>query len=166
MSRNLDQAYGMPKKGKLVQTQSRDILSAKYTGFSAELGLRPIDARRFEILAKVKDEERQRPLIDPIFETHIFLNLKNGDVIETQKGEKRRLTNDYFELSPGKVGKWIKKGRYRLHVPALTRLVWPYFPFYPYSITGLTGSHRFGLVILFFENPKKPLQCLLEINKG
>jgi hypothetical protein len=62
---------------------------------------------------------------------NLQLCLKAGEVLETARS-KVVLDEKRLELSPEKIGGWIRQRGWTLHVDPGARLVWPILPFNPY----------------------------------
>jgi hypothetical protein len=165
MHRNFDQIVGILKSGTLTQKDGGDVLTGKYDGFGAKLVVKPVNDKAFQITGSIIPEYDPKALFTPDYEMHLFLNLQIGDTIETQGSGKIVLEDKYEDYVPKKVGKWIKKGRWQLFVPANTRLVWPYVLHNPYSLFGFPGSTRMGMVIMTFPSIEEKLTCRLLVGK-
>ena len=165
MNRNLDQAVGYLKSGLLRQdAKAGDLLTGTYDGFSSELVLRPVNAKEFEITGRVKLGSNPTALFTPEFTLQLFLNLAKTDTIETEKGGKIALSGEYRDYPPYKVGKWIKKGRWKLEIPENSRFIFPYYAFYPYSLYGVSPYQQpEGVAVITFPSPEAEMKCRLVV---
>ena len=115
---------------------------------------------------KVKEHNDPPSLVEPYFEMHLLLNLNPGDTIETEKGGKIVLTDEYTAYNPYKVGSWIKKGKWTLRVPKDTRFIFPYALYNSYSLYNYPpkwDDQKLGIVICSFPSKEDVLKCSLTV---
>lgn len=115
------QTYHLPLSGVL----DGDRLSLAYNSFWADLRARTRSATRLELAVDITEQGR-------IEEAQLALQLvfKPGDAVETAKG-RVVLGADRVEIED--IGGRLRHHGWTLTVDAPARLVWPVFPFNPYS---------------------------------
>lgn len=124
------ETYHLPLSGVL----DGERLSLAYNSFWADVRVVPKTASRVEIAVDITEQGR-------IEEAQLALQLvlKPGDEIDTAKG-RVRIGSEKVEVED--VGGRIRHRGWTLTVDAPARLVWPVYPFYPYSNGPETSLER------------------------
>lgn len=133
--------YHMPLSSRLEMGDKQDRLSLAYNTFFTMLYVEPPSENelkfRFVINGKGHPPEEA-------FAT-LQLVLKSGETLETAGGRRITLGTEHVELSPGAIGGWIRHNGWTLHVDPSARLVWPVYPYNPYSSAPETSlEHAVG----------------------
>ncbi|MCX6621515.1 MAG: hypothetical protein NTY38_10620, partial [Acidobacteria bacterium] len=69
----------------------------------------------------------------------------SGERLETGAGRKVVLGTERLELSPADLGGWVRHHGWTLRVDPAARLVWPVYPYHPYTGLPETGlDHAVG----------------------
>jgi hypothetical protein len=130
------QIYYMPINSRLRMGDERDRLVLAYQTFFSELEVpRPSGdqlAFRFKIVETGRLEQAQLTL---------QLCLQSGEVLETANA-KRTLSKERVELGPEDLGGLVRHHGWTLKLPPTARLMWPIFPFNPYSNSPEVDLHR------------------------
>ncbi len=125
----LGQTVHMPISTRLQMSDVRDRLSLAYNTFFSDLYV-PTPSER-ELSLRFVITGRGRPADEP--RLTLQLVLQAGETLETGAGKKLRLGTDRIELSPAEIGGWISHHGWKLKVDPTARLVWPVYPFNPYT---------------------------------
>ena len=135
------QLVHMPITSRLEMDGKRDLLSLAYNTFFGELEV-PVPSEsslpfKFRITGKGRPGE----------DLHLTLQLclKSGETLETGAGRKMLLGKEKLELSPEGLGGWIRHHGWTLRLGPSARLVWPVYPYHPYTARPETGlDHAVG----------------------
>jgi hypothetical protein len=110
-------------------SDERDRLSLAYNTFFTDLYVpAPSDHQmtfRFVIAGKGNPAEEARLTLQ--------LCLKAGEELETEAGKKILLGVERLELGPEQLGGWIRHQGWTLKIDPTARLVWPAYPYNPYT---------------------------------
>jgi hypothetical protein len=114
---------------RLSEGDDGDRLALAYQTFFAEFTVLPAKANQLQLRLVVTETGKNR--LDEA-ELHLQLVLRAGAVLETAK-TKINLSDQRIELGTDEIGGWIRHRGWTLKVDTPARLVWPVFPFNPYS---------------------------------
>lgn len=135
------ETYHTPVSSRLQMSDEQDRLSLAYNAFFSDL----------YVPAPAVDEVNLRFVITgegtPPDEARLALQLclKPGEDLETARGEKIKLGSDRVELAPDALGGWIRHHGWTLNVDPAASLVWPVYPYNPYSaVPETTLDHAVG----------------------
>ena len=119
--------YHTPLSSRLQMSDEVDRLSLAYNTFFADLFVpRPSDDKvtlRYVISGKGTPPEEARLTLQ--------LCLKASEELETASGGKIVLGAERLDLSD--LGEWIRHHGWTLKIPASAKLVWPVYPYNPYT---------------------------------
>src|SRR6185436_19654299 len=124
------QTYHLPLSGVL----DGERLSLAYNSFWADLRVRPRTASRVEISVEITEQGRVEEA-----QLALQLVLKPGDALDTAKG-RMLVGSDRVDVDD--VGGRIHHHGWTLTVDTPARLVWPVYPFNPYSNGPETSLER------------------------
>jgi hypothetical protein len=127
------QSYHMPVSTRLQMASAGDRLSLAYNTFFSDIYI-PLPTAS-EISLRFVIAGKGRPADDP--KLTLQLCLKAGETLETGAGQKVELGEKSIELES--LGGWIRHRGWALEVDPSARLVWPVYPFNPYSNTPETN---------------------------
>jgi hypothetical protein len=121
--------YYMPLSSRLQTGEQTDRLSVAFNTFFSDLyAVRPTEREmtlRFMISGKGRPPEEAF--------TTLQLVLQPGEALETAAGKKMTVGGERIDLSPDAIGAWIRHHGWTMYVDPAARLVWPVYPFNPYS---------------------------------
>jgi len=143
----------MPSTSRLEMGAKRDLLSLAYNTFFTELEV-PVPSQsslplRFWITGRGRPGEDLRLTLQ--------LCLKSGETLETGAGRKMLLGKERLELSPEELGGWIRHQGWTLRVGPSARLVWPVYPYHPYTAKPETGlDHAVGALSVPLQPTPRP----------
>jgi hypothetical protein len=121
------QSYHMPVSTRLQMGEAGDRLSLAYNTFFTDIYVPPPSGS--ELALRFVISGKGRPADDP--KLTLQLCLKSGETLETGSGQKIQLGSDRIELES--LGGWIRHRGWTLHLDPSARLVWPVYPFNPYT---------------------------------
>jgi hypothetical protein len=121
------QTFHMPVSTRLQTGAEADRLSLAYNTFFSDIYVSPPSDS--ELGLRLVINGKGRPAEDP--KLTLQLCLKSGETLETGSGQKIELGQQRVELES--LGGWIRHKGWTLHVDPSARLVWPVYPFNPYS---------------------------------
>ncbi len=125
----MGQIAHMPISSRLQMSDGRDRLSLAYNTFFGDLYIpRPTEtALSFSFVISGAGR--------PADESQLTLQLclKSGETLETGAGKKIVLSSERVDLQPSDLGGWIGHHGWKLKIDPAARLVWPVYPFNPYT---------------------------------
>jgi hypothetical protein len=133
--------YHEPLSSRLEMGGREDRLSVAFNTFSSFLYVaRPSEHElKFRFTINGKGEEPEEAALT------LQLVLKPGKTLETATGQRITLGADPIQLGPEAIGGWIRQGGWTLLVDPAARLVWPVYPYDPYTIAPeKTLTHAVG----------------------
>jgi hypothetical protein len=120
------QTNHLPLSGRLLMEDGGDRLSLSYNTFWADLHIAPPTGNlltfKFTIIEMGRVEDADLTL---------QLRFMEGESLETGKGERAVVGKDRIEI--GDLGGWIRHRGWTLRVDPTAMLVWPVYPFNPYT---------------------------------
>jgi hypothetical protein len=119
----------IPTSARLRMSDERDRLSLSYETFFAELEVRAPGGNALSLRFTVIETSPNR--MEDVTLT-LQLCLRAGEVLETARS-RTVLGGDRIELGPEAIGGAIRHHGWRLRVDPSARLVWPVYPFNPYT---------------------------------
>jgi hypothetical protein len=123
----LDQTLHLPVSTRLQMGATEDRLSLAYNTFFSDIYVAATAdsdlSMRFVINGKGRPAENPKLTLQ--------LCLKAGQILETGSGQKVELGEQRIELES--LGGWIRHRGWTLQVDPTARLVWPVYPFNPYT---------------------------------
>jgi hypothetical protein len=125
----LGQVFHMPMSSRLDMGEEQDRLSLAYNTFFSDLYVPKATAStlqfRFSITGMGKPAEDARLTLQ--------LCLSQGETLETGTGRKIVLGRERIDLAPADLGGSIRHHGWILGFDSTARLVWPIYPYDPYS---------------------------------
>ncbi|HEX4949925.1 MAG TPA: hypothetical protein VFZ34_24880 [Blastocatellia bacterium] len=121
------QTVHMPISTRLQMSDAQDRLSLAYNTFFSDLYV-PTPSEQAVSLRFVITG-RGRPAQEPLLTLQLIL--KAGETLTTGAGKQIKLSSERIELQD--LGGWISHRGWKLKVDPMTKLVWPVYPFNPYS---------------------------------
>jgi hypothetical protein len=121
------QIIHMPISSRLQMSDAQDRLSLAYNTFFSDLYV-PTPSER-SVSLRFVITGRGRPADDPTLTLQLVL--KAGGTLTTGAGKQIKLSDERLELSD--LGGWISHRGWQLKVDPTAKLVWPVYPFNPYS---------------------------------
>ena len=123
------QTVHMPIASKLSMGERGDSLAVAFNTFFAEVEVAEPTAKSLPFRFVITG--RGRP--SPESQLTLQLCLKAGEKLETGAGKQVVLGREHIEFGPEDLGGWIRHHGWRLSLDPAARLVWPVYPFHPYT---------------------------------
>jgi len=123
------QKFHLPISSRLEMEDSRDRLSLAYNTFWISLEVPPPSEKEMQFRFWVNG--RGRPPEEATLT--LQLALRAGEIMETGAGQRVKLSDERIEYGSRELGGWIRHGGWTLEVDPTARLVWPIYPYNPYS---------------------------------
>lgn len=130
--------FHLPESSHLRMSDSEDRLALAYRRFFSELRVHvdPEGALQLLFVISGKGSAPEEACLT------LQLCLKSGEVLETARGGRSLLGAERLDFGPAELGPWIRHRGWRLRLDAACRLIWPVFPFNPYTNAPETALER------------------------